>query len=142
VEIFPRSLEELNAKELRRLLTLHQLKLAAMGTGAGWIVHKLRLTDPDAATRRRAQQFVAGIIDFAGDFGAPAIIGSMQGRTEGDVRRAQALEWLSEALEELGPRAQARRVPLLFEFLNRYETNLLNHAAHTVEFLAPLRTQN
>src|SRR5687768_10046163 len=85
VEIFPRSLEELNAKELRRLLTQHQLKLAAMGTGAGWIAHQLRLTDPDAATRRRAQQFIAGIIDLAGGFGAPAIIGSMQGRAEGDI---------------------------------------------------------
>ena len=155
VEIFPRSLDELNAKELRRLLAQHNLKLAAMGTGAGWIVHQLRLTDPDAATRRQAQQFVADIIDFAAGFGAPAIIGSMQGRAEGDaappgsagvpparVSRAQALDWLREALEQLGPRAHAIGVPLLFEFLNRYETNLLNRAADTVEFLAPFRTQN
>jgi len=142
IEIFPRSLDELNAQELRELLNRHQLQLAAMGTGAGWIVHKLRLTDPDPLARRRAQEFVAGIIDFAGSFGAPAIIGSMQGRAEGDVTRPQALGWLREALEQLGPRAHACGTPLLLEFLNRYETNLLNHTADTVEFLAPLRTQN
>jgi sugar phosphate isomerase/epimerase len=142
VEIFPRSAEELNARALRQLLNQHHLKLAAIGTGAGWLAHQLRLTDPDATVRRRARQFIEGLIDFAASFGAPAIVGSMQGRWEGGVSRTQALEWLREALEQLGPRAHAAGVPLLFEFLNRYETNLLNRVAETVEFLAPLHTQN
>ena len=142
VEVFPRSVEDLNAKELRQLLTKHRLRLAAVGTGAGWVAHKLRLTDPDVTVRRRAQQFIAGIVDFAGSFNAPAIVGSMQGRHGDGVERAQALDWLGEALEQLGPRAHAHGVPLLYEFLNRYETNLFNTVAATLEFLAPLRTQN
>src|ERR1041385_3625640 len=48
IEIFPRNAEELNAKTVRGLLEEHGLKLAAMGTGAGWVAHGLRLTDPDA----------------------------------------------------------------------------------------------
>ena len=142
VEIFPRSAEELNAKEVKQLLAKHHLRLAAVGTGAGWIAHKLRLTDPDATVRRRAQQFIGAIIDFAGGFDAPAIIGSMQGRFEGNVTREQAEGWLREALEQLGPRAHALGVPLLYEFLNRYETNLFNNVADTLAFLAPLRTRN
>jgi sugar phosphate isomerase/epimerase len=142
VEIFPRSVEELNARELRDLLRQHHLRLAAMGTGAGWVVHKLRLTDPDPGIRKRARDFIAGIIDFAAPFGAPAIIGSMQGRWEGDVSRDQALVWLREALEQLGPRAHAAGVPLLYEFLNRYETNLFNRVADSAEFLNSLRTRN
>src|SRR6185436_19039643 len=62
VEIFPRSIEDLNAKELKALLQQHKLKLAAMGTGAGWVVHKLRLTDPDAQSRARARAFIASVI--------------------------------------------------------------------------------
>ena len=142
VEIFPRSPEELNAKEVKHLLAEHHLRLAAVGTGAGWVAHKLRLTDPDATVRRRAQQFVGAIIDFAGSFGSPAIIGSMQGRCDGNVSRDECLGWLREALEQLGPRAHAHGVPLLFEFLNRYETNLFNNVADTLAFLAPLHTQN
>jgi sugar phosphate isomerase/epimerase len=142
VEIFPRSAEELNAKELRQLLDQHRLKLAAMGTGAGWVVHKLRLPDPDAAIRRRAQQFVGAIIDFAGSFGAPTIVGSMQGRADGAITREQALDWLREALEQLGPRAAALGVPLFFEPLNRYETNLVRNVDEGLELLRPLRTQN
>ena len=142
VEIFPRSAEELNAKEVRHLLAEHNLRLAAVGTGAGWVAHRLRLTDPDATVRRRAHQFVGAIIDFAGGFGAPAIIGSMQGRFDGNVARDECLGWLREALEQLGPRAHAHGTPLLFEFLNRYETNLFNNVADTLAFLAPLHTQN
>src|ERR1041385_6751357 len=142
VELFPRHPEDLNAKSLRRLLADHQLKLAAMGSGAGWVAHQLRVTDPDPAVRRRAQEFIGAIIDLAGSFGAPAIIGSMQGRAEGSVTRQQALDWLRDALEELGPRAQTAGGPLLLEFLNRYETNLLNRVADTMEFLDSLRTKN
>ena len=76
VEVFPRSPQELDVNQLQRLLAQHHLKLAAMGTGAGWVAHKLRLTDPDADVRRRAREFVAAIIDLAGGLGAPAIIGS------------------------------------------------------------------
>jgi sugar phosphate isomerase/epimerase len=142
VEVFPRSAEDLNAKNLRRLLKQHTLKLAAMGTGAGWIVHKLRLTDAQATVRRRAQQFIGAIIDFAGSFGASAIVGSMQGRWENGVSREQAFVWLREALEQLGPRAHALDVPLFFEPLNRYETNLVRSVAEGLELLKPLKTKN
>lgn len=142
VEIFPTSAEDLDAREIKKLCAEHSLKVAAVGTGAGWVKHKLRLTDPDATVRRRAQAFVAAIVDFAGSFGAPAILGSMQGRWEGAVSREQALAWLAEALEQLGPRAHAQGVPLLYEFLNRYETNLFNRVADSLELLKTLRTQN
>ncbi|MEY2410681.1 MAG: hypothetical protein QOF48_3351 [Verrucomicrobiota bacterium] len=142
IEIFPRAAEELNARELKRLLSDNHLRLAAMGTGAGWIVQRLRLTEPEASVRRQAQQFISSIIDFAAGFGAPAIVGSMQGRAEPGVSREQALEWLSEALEQLGPRAHAAGVPLLFEPLNRYETNLVRTIDEGIELLRPLRTKN
>jgi sugar phosphate isomerase/epimerase len=84
VEIFPRSAAELDAGELRRAIERHALQVAAIGTGAGWVAHKLRLTDPDAAVRQKAVRFVEEIIDCAADFRAPAIIGSMQA---GQIRR-------------------------------------------------------
>jgi sugar phosphate isomerase/epimerase len=137
VEIFPRSPQELNVKELAGLLKRDGLKVAAMGTGAGWLVHQLRLTDPDAAGRSRACAFVSGILELAGSFNAPTIIGSMQGRAQ-DHTREQAFAWLQEALAELGPRAQALGVPLLLEPLNRYETNLVRSVSEGLELLKPL----
>ena len=142
VEIFPESAYALDAGQLKSLLAKYSLKIAAVGSGAGWVKHRLHLTDPGVAVRRRAREFIAAIIDFAGSFGAPAIIGSMQGRWDDRVTRAQALAWLAEELEELAPRAAVHGVPLLYEPLNRYETNLLNRVDDALSFLKPLRAQN
>ena len=38
----------------------------------------------------------------------------------------QALDWLSTGLNDLGAHAAGHNVPLLYEPLNRYETNLFN----------------
>ena len=142
VEIFPSSAAETDGASIAALGASHGLRIAALGTGAGWVKHRLRLTDPDPQIRRRAIAFVAEIIELAARFGAPAIIGSMQGRAEGAVTRAQALAWLAEALEELGARAQGHGVPLLYEFLNRYETNLCTNVAEALALLDGLRTTN
>jgi sugar phosphate isomerase/epimerase len=142
VEIFPPSADELDAGKIKELISAHKIGVAAIGTGAGWVKHKLRLTDSHAATRRRAREFVAAVVDFAGGFGAPAIIGSMQGRWGDGVSPDQALGWLAEALEELGPRAEANGVPLIYEPLNRYETNLFTRAGEASAFLGGLQTKN
>jgi sugar phosphate isomerase/epimerase len=71
----------------------------------------------------------AGIEAGGANAAAPAIIGSMQGRWGGDVSRGQALGWLSEGLEVLGERAARQSARLIYEPLNRYETNLVNTLA-------------
>ncbi len=142
VEVFPPSAEALAKLPLQELLGANKLNLAAVGTGAGWLIHKLHLSHADREIRGKARQFIAGIIEVASRLGAPAIIGSLQGRFENEVTRPQALAWLAEALNELGEHARQHGVPLLFEPLNRYETNLLNRADEALEFLRSLQTRN
>jgi sugar phosphate isomerase/epimerase len=135
VEVFPESAAGLPTAQLRGLLATHGLALAAVGTGAGWVKHGLHLCHAEPAIRGRARDFVAAVVDVAGQFGAPAIIGSMQGRSDAAVPRAAALEYLAEALHELGGRAAAHGQVLLYEPLNRYETNLFNRQADAAEWL-------
>ncbi len=142
VEIFPPAAEVVNNDEVAALLADHKLKLAAVGTGAGWLKHRLTLTNPDTDARQRAKDFIRSIIDAGGRFGAPAIIGSMQGRWADSVDRTMALEFLSEALNELGEHAAKYGVPLLYEPLNRYETNLITTIADGVSYLKQLKTSN
>ena len=142
VEIFPTHADDLDGLVLRDQLLSRGLTLAAIGTGAGWVQRKLSLTDPDPHQRMCARDFVAAIIDFAGGFGVPAIIGSMQGRVPDGVSREEVLGWLKIELDQLGPRAHALGVPLLFEPLNRYETNLFNTVDEFLDFLPTLRTHN
>jgi sugar phosphate isomerase/epimerase len=142
VEIFPASAESLNVQEVRSLLVKHRLQLAAVGTGAGWVKHKLRLTDPDPAVRHRARAFASGLVAAAGELGAPAIIGSMQGRCETELNRPQVLEWLGQALEELSSQSAQFNQVLLYEPLNRYETDVFTRQGEAAAFLRQLRCKN
>src|SRR5688572_14889982 len=134
VEVFAPSAEAMRRAGLTSALSDHRLRLAAVGTGAGWVKHQLSLTSPDAETRHRAVDFIAGIIDVGGPLGAPAIIGSMQGRSSPGLE-GQARAWLCEALDTLGALAARHGVPLLYEPLNRYETNLVTTVGAGVKLL-------
>jgi sugar phosphate isomerase/epimerase len=142
VEVFPPSPEAVDPARLRILLNDHGLALAAVGTGAGWVKRKLTLTQPEVASRVKAREFIRDIIDFAGKFHAPAIIGSMQGRGGEGIEHPTALGYLADALELLGEHAKQYGVPLIFEPLNRYETNLANTLDAGSKLIRSLSTTN
>ena len=142
VEVFPPDAEALEELDLKGLLARQGLKLAAVGTGAGWVKHKLRLTDPDRARREPARLFVQSIVEAAGKLGAPAIIGSMQGRWGDGMDRDEATFYLADALTGLGDLAATFGVPLLYEPLNRYETNFANTLADGSRILRMLDSDN
>jgi sugar phosphate isomerase/epimerase len=143
VEIFPADPDDIPSETVQPILDRYKLKVAAVGTGAGWVKHKLTLTNFDRANREQARTFVQQMIDAAGALGAPVIIGSMQGRWGGGVEREEAVYYLSEVLVGLGNYArQNYDVPLIYEPLNRYETNLFNRLGDTAAFLRTLRTRN
>jgi len=142
VEVFPPAPDAVAPAMLRKLLDDNGLALAAVGTGAGWVKQKLHLCLADATARAKARAYIRGIIDFAGPFGAPAIIGSMQGRFGDEVDQPTALQLLAEALEDLGEHARQYQVPLIFEPINRYETNLINTIDAGLKLVEPLTTKN
>lgn len=142
VEVFPPGPDAIQVSTLQQTLQKHELKLAAVGTGGGWVRHQLTLTHASADRRQAAVKYVEAIIQFAGQFRASAIIGSMQGRHDADVPRDVAMDYLKTALDQLGPIAAEYGVPLIYEPLNRYETNLCNSLADGCELLNDLENQN
>ncbi len=135
VEIFAADAEHFPRPELRALCEKHGMAVAAVGTGAGWLKHGLSLTEPDHARRAAAVEFVRRIIAVAAECDAPVIIGSMQGRSAAGGDRPAALGHLAESLRTLSATAAAVGQPLLYEPLNRYETDLFNRQAEAAAFL-------
>jgi sugar phosphate isomerase/epimerase len=142
VELFADDPDRIAGGTLRGLLDEHRLKLAAVGTGAGKVLHGWTVTDADAEIRRQARHYIRRMIDFGAPFGAPAIIGSMQGSVPKGADRARSLDWLTAELQELDRAAGDQGVPLIYEPLNRYETNLFNRVGDVAEFLAERQLKN
>ena len=142
VELFTASADVLEVNHLEKLLKDHNLQLAAVGTGAGKVIQGLTLTDPDREIRRKAVSFISHMISFGARFGAPAIIGSMQGNVQPLGDRDTSLSWLAEGLETLGRKAESEGVFLIYEPLNRYETNLLNTLETGSAFLENAELKN
>jgi sugar phosphate isomerase/epimerase len=142
VELFTSSADAVDPVSLKSLLQRFGIKLAAVGTGAGKVIKGLTLTNSDAETRKQAISFIKNMISFGSRFGAPAIIGSMQGNFVSGVDKQQALEWLADGLNILGKFAGEQGVPLIFESLNRYESNLINRLEEAVNLISMLDTCN
>lgn len=142
IEIFPADADSLVELKAGEVIARYGLKVSGIGTGVGWVKHRVSLTSGDAGTRTAALTFIKSIIDRASDLGAPAVLGSMQGRFGDGVSKEQAVAWLRDGLEVLGEHAQKRGQVFLFEALNRYETNLVNRISELLEILDPLATKN
>jgi sugar phosphate isomerase/epimerase len=140
VELFTASAESIDPIELEKLLAKYRLGLAAVGTGAGKVLQGLTLTDPDPAIRGKALTFILDMIAFGAKFGAPAIIGSMQGNVLPGADRQQTIGWFTESLEILAGKAANLGVPLIYEPLNRYESNLFNSLESSIKMLESLKT--
>lgn len=142
VELFTASADAVDPQQVEQLCNAHRIRIAAVGTGAGRVLHGWTLTSPDKRIRQKAAAFVGRMISFGARFGAPAIIGSMQGNVESGTERPQAVAWLAEGLNELGRQAQEQGVKLIYEPLNRYETNLFNQLGAAAGFLQTLDCRN
>jgi sugar phosphate isomerase/epimerase len=142
VELFTASADAVEPNKLLDLLDEHKLALAAVGTGAGLVLHGVSLTNREESIRKKACEFIGEMIAFGGRFGAPAIVGSMQGSVEPPVERKQALAWLAEGLNRLGHKAADCGVNLILEPLNRYETNLINRLGDGAELIESVGVGN
>ena len=142
VELFTASADAVEPEQLEQLCQANEIKIAAVGTGAGKVLNGWTLTNPDKDVRQKAVAFISEMVTFGARFGAPAIIGSMQGNVEPGIERKQAVAWLAEGLNELGRRAQEQGVNLIYEPLNRYETNMFNQLGTAAEFLETLDSGN
>ena len=143
VELSLRTPDEVNSEELTDLLDTYELSLSAIATGRSYIEDSLSLSSPNAEVRNQAIQRVEGLIQLAAPFKAAVIIGGIRGRLDGTTsEQPQLRKSAILAIRECARYANELGVILLIEPINRYETNLLNTVAETLEFIQAVGALN
>ncbi|MFN3929131.1 MAG: 5-keto-L-gluconate epimerase [Thermoflexus sp.] len=126
VELAVRDPATVPVQRLRSLFGRYGLQVPAIGTGQAWVDEGLSLTHPDPAVRKAALARLEAHLELAAEWEAIVIVGLIRGRLMEGVNRAQAMDWLLEALARLAEPAAAQGVRLVLEPLNRSETDLVN----------------
>jgi len=123
VELAVRDPAQINANAVARTLRDARLHVPAIGTGQAYLKDGLSLSHDDEGIRARAIERMETHVRLAAQFGSMVIVGLLRGRIRGD--RAATDARLDGALRRLLPIAVRERVPILFEPINRYETDYL-----------------
>jgi RpiB/LacA/LacB family sugar-phosphate isomerase len=136
VELSLRSVDGIEVDMLATMLDELNLSLVAIATGQSCIHDSLCLCDPRAEVRGATVARLKTIMQLASKFGAAVIIGGIRGRLSGtaaekEKQRAGAVE----AIRECARFGATQGVMLLFEPINRYETNFINSSVDGLALL-------
>lgn len=123
IELAIRDPAQVDTRALARALRDARVHLPAIGTGQAYLKDGLSLTHDDEGIRARAIERMDSHIRLAGQFGSMVIVGLLRGRIHGD--RAATDARLDGALRRILPIAEREHVAILFEPINRYETDYL-----------------
>ena len=133
VELMVARPDELEAAALRSQIADAGLEVAAIASGAVYMVDKLTLLAADSELMRKAAARLHALIDFAAAVGAPIVtIGGFRGRLAwaGEGARGK----LTEILRNAAARAADQRVRLVLEPLNRYESDMIHNTTEALAF--------
>jgi len=133
---------EVDAGEIKALLSRYGLEVAAISTGRVFSEGKLWCTHPDPTVRRRAVERIKGLVRLAAALGGRVNLGRVRGFVaEGEAREAAEERFLS-CLGECADFAAPLGVDLLLEPVNRYETNYINSVPDALELLRKIGRPN
>jgi sugar phosphate isomerase/epimerase len=104
----------------------------------------LYINHPDAAIRKRTENYFCALVDFCADLGGKVmVVGSPKQRNVlPGVSPKQAWDWAAETFRGPVARAEERGVTICLEPLAPAETNFINTAAVALEFVGQFQSPN
>jgi 5-keto-L-gluconate epimerase len=136
VELHIHDSGQLDRDALRKLFEVNRITLSSIGTGSAYSEDRLSLSSSDPDCRRSAVRRILDHIVTARDYGAVVIIGLIKGMIRDCGSRKDFEDLLGQSLDELVEAAAASEVILVFEIINRYESDCLNTIADGLALLA------
>ncbi len=125
--------ELIDKENLNAFLKEYGLKFTMFASGAAAKAFNLSLSHNNPEIRQAAVQKCIEIIDFSAKMEAGVILGFFKGGPSRNADRTR--EFFSESLEQIAPYAWNKKVPLLVEATNRYESAVANSLEDTYELI-------
>lgn len=136
VEFNIADVESADMDAIQRFLDDYELAMTMFASGLAAKTRGLSLSSPDAAIRSRSVGACLQYIDFVQGHDVGVIIGFLKGGPAQDTERA-GIDFLA-SMDQIAAHAQVKKVPVVIEATNRYESsvaNTLEEAARIVEAL-------
>ena len=126
---------EVDIARIEKMLQQNNLEVSCLTTGQVFSKYHLYLTNSDAILRQRAIDMFYDLIDIADRLGTMINLGRARGFYADNQTREQAEALFIDALSYIVDKASKKRVPVIVEPLNRYETNFINTAEECANLL-------
>ena len=126
---------EIDVGELKAKTKSYGLEVSAISTGLSYLRYRYSLSSPSSDIRNKAIEFFKKYIEVAEKLEAyKVVVGLARGKCEDNCN--SALKRLEESLKILDIYAGEHGVILVFEPLNRYETDLVNRLDDAIELVS------
>lgn len=121
---------------IQRFLSEYGLKMTMFASGLAAKTHGLSLSSPDEAVRSRSVDACLHFIDFVQSHDVGVIIGFLKGKTVENAARAKN-DFLA-TMHQIAAHARAKKVHVIIEATNRYESSVANTLKETAQIVDTL----
>ncbi len=136
VELHLRTPEDAKVEEIIQFKNKFDINVSSVATGLSNLVDNLSFIDDDLAVRKSAVERIKAFIDWSAALDSGIILGSLRGSIPDDgLEQDIYTQRLVSCIEEILAYAEPKKVPIFLEVINRYETNYLNTAKETIDFV-------
>jgi sugar phosphate isomerase/epimerase len=143
VELHLRYPGDVDAAQVQQLMQTHNLGVPTLGTGMAAGEDGLTFANPDAGIRQRALDRLRDHIALAARIGSAVTVGLIWGRVTNDpAQRQTRIGYASDCLDQCCRMAQQAGVTVLFEALNRYESDYPHTLEQAVEIIERMHAPN
>ncbi len=129
--------DRVDITDIQNFLQDFDLKLMMFASGLTAKKYQLSLSSHAPDVQRRSVEKCQKMIDFVAGTGTGIIVGFLKGPAVQDVHRAR--ERFADSLKQINLYASDKRVPILIEATNRYESAVANSLEDTVELIKDLQ---
>jgi len=127
--------KKVNVSNLINLCNNYSLKISAISTGLPNYVDKLSLIDDSSTIIEKSLIRLNEYVDLASILKSFIIIGTIRGNLPDELSHCKYEKRLANSIKKISEYAKYKKVTLLIEAANRYETNYLNKADEIINFI-------